>query len=166
MINRVICRPDTRPPCRLLPAPIHRLHPIHHIRRLRLPPRYVLLDAVVNPATPNLSAMYALRLGPRSLRLYVGFHALRTAYVPLSVRSSPHADSLRMLTLSAPRSLCVGSSCVPLSFPECTLVLQSLRDPITHSSLPPCLSCSLAVERTLIPTSGSVSFAALDTASP
>ena len=114
-----------RLPLRACPSLLHEPS-ILHIRRSRLPPRSVLPDVVVNPATPTLSAMYALRLGPRSLRLYAGFCALRAAYVPPSVRSSLRPEHLRVPTLSAPRSPSVGSSRVRLSFPECAVVEKTV----------------------------------------
>ena len=105
-----------------------------------------------------------LPIEPPITPTYSGFRPSRAACVLPSFRPSP-PEHLSVPTLFAPRVPSVGSSRVSsLSF-EYALVLWSVGDPITRSSFLPCLPCSLTVERTVIPTSVSGSFAALGTAS-
>ena len=169
VINRVLRRPSSRPPCRLLPTPICQLHPIRHIRRSHLLPRSVLPNNVADPVTLPLSAAYVLRMRSRLLQSHTGFRPSRTACVPPSARFPPRPKHLGVHPLSVPRLPPVVSTHVSLLSSEYTLALRSLCDHITRPSFLPCLRCSLVVERTSILTSMSVypasaSFAALITA--
>ena len=124
-----------------------------------------LANVFIDPISLPLLATYVLRSSPRSLRTHAGFHPSRALCIPPSVRPSPCPKHLGVPTLSARRVPSVVSSRVSSLSSEYVLILQSVGDPITRSLFLPCLSYSLAVDRTVILTSVSGSLAALGTAS-
>ena len=143
MINRVL-----RTYCRLLPTPIRRLHPIHHVHRVSsnhrlhpirhiqcscFPPCSVLSNIVAYPLSLPLSTTHLLRMHSRSLRPNAGFRPLCAAYVPPLALTFPHVEHLGVVTFSA---LCLPSIGFPRTLSlstEYALFLRPLGDLIACS---------------------------------